>query len=175
MRDKWNCYRASEEAGGDRRQHLFSMRKCSLVQSSGDETQVHMCSTASSSTDGNSQQQQQQVPSFRVQGSFWRRSCKIRKGDDGEEVARITRKKAGAASLLESVTLGDGVFSLLPSCRTLILRWSWLSSLSWTGSARSHTRLWCVLHSWCLLFMLPKPYLNPWNEDTASKAAMQVN
>jgi uncharacterized protein YxjI len=114
MRDQWNCYRASDEeaARGDRRQRLFSMRKCWLVQSSGDEAEVRMCSTAPpSSSDRNSQQQ---VPSFRVQGSFWRRSCKIRKGgDDGEEVARIARKKVGgAASLLESVTLGDDVFSL---------------------------------------------------------------
>ncbi|GJN07133.1 hypothetical protein PR202_ga24935 [Eleusine coracana subsp. coracana] len=107
MRDQWNCYRASsgEEAGdkGNRRQHLFSMRKCSLVQQSGDEAEVHICT---SSSDHNSQLQ---APSFRVQGSFWRRSCKIRNGD-GEEVARITRKRAGAA--LESVTLGNDVFSL---------------------------------------------------------------
>ncbi|CAN6330344.1 unnamed protein product [Urochloa humidicola] len=87
MRDQWNCYRASEEAGDkssstSRRQHLFSMRKCSLAQSN-DEAEV--------------------------QGSFWRRSCKIRKGN-GEEVARITRKKAGAVS--ETVTLGEDVFSL---------------------------------------------------------------
>ncbi|TVU50647.1 hypothetical protein EJB05_02026, partial [Eragrostis curvula] len=109
MRDQWNCYRASEEAGDKstgRRQHLFSMRKCSLVQQSGDEAEVHMCTTTAPSTVHNSQQ----VPSFRIQGSFWRRSCKIRKGDDGKEVARITRKKTGAA--LESVTLGDDVFSL---------------------------------------------------------------
>ncbi|GJM88144.1 hypothetical protein PR202_ga04171 [Eleusine coracana subsp. coracana] len=108
MRDQWNCYRASsgEEAGdkGNRRQHLFSMRKCSLVQSGGDEVEVHMCTTSS---DHNSQHH---APSFRVQGSFWRRSCKIRNGD-GEEVARITRKRAGGAAL-ESVTLGDDVFSL---------------------------------------------------------------
>lgn len=109
MRDQWNCYRASssEEAAGDRRQQLFSMRKCSVVQSGGDEAQVHTCSTAPSSTD---RQSQHQVPSFRVQGSFWRRSCKIRNGD-GEEVARITRKRAGGAAP-ESVALGDDVFSL---------------------------------------------------------------
>jgi hypothetical protein len=106
MRDQWNCYRASDEeaAGGDsrrRQQHLFSMRRCSLVlqSSSGDEALVHMC--------GNSQQ------SFRVQGSFWRRSCKIRE-EGGEEVARITRKQAGGAASLSgsAVTLGDDVFSL---------------------------------------------------------------
>ncbi|CAL4904506.1 unnamed protein product [Urochloa decumbens] len=107
MRDQWNCYRASEEAGDkssstSRRQHLFSMRKCSLAQSN-DEAEVHI-SGCTTSSDHDSQ-----VPSFRVQGSFWRRSCKIRKGN-GEEVARITRKKAGAVS--ETVTLGEDVFSL---------------------------------------------------------------
>ncbi|TVU27223.1 hypothetical protein EJB05_29820, partial [Eragrostis curvula] len=107
MRDQWNCYKASEEASdkGSRRQQLFSMRKCSVVQS-GDEAEVHMRTTTVPSSDHNNSEQ---VPSFRVQGSFWRRSCKIRNGD-GEEVARITRKKAGAAP--ESVTLGDDVFSL---------------------------------------------------------------
>ncbi|CAN6330345.1 unnamed protein product [Urochloa humidicola] len=108
MRDQWNCYRASEEAGDksstSRRQHLFSMRKCSLAQGN-DEAEVHIsgCTTTTSSGDD------AQAPSFRVQGSFWRRSCKIRKGN-GEEVARITRKKAGAVS--ETVTLGEDVFSL---------------------------------------------------------------
>ncbi|GJN28442.1 hypothetical protein PR202_gb16567 [Eleusine coracana subsp. coracana] len=111
MRDQWNCYRASSgelEAGadkGNRRQHLFSMRKCSLVQQNGDEAEVHMCTSSSV----HNSQLQAPTPSFRVQGSFWRRSCKIRNGD-GEEVARVTRKRAGAA--LESVTLGDDVFSL---------------------------------------------------------------
>ncbi|KAL6905731.1 hypothetical protein ACP4OV_003332 [Aristida adscensionis] len=105
MRDQWNCYRASEEAGdkGTRRQQLFSMRKCSLVKNS-DDAEVYMVGSKASASD-------QQDPSFRVQGSFWRRSCKIR-SSDGEEVARITRKKAGAAAAPESVTLGDDVFSL---------------------------------------------------------------
>ena len=105
MRDQWNCYRASEEAGdksSSRRQHLFSMRKCSLAKSN-EEAEVHI-SGCTTSSDHDSQ-----APSFRVQGSFWRRSCKIRKGN-GEEVARITRKKAGAVS--ETVTLGEDVFSL---------------------------------------------------------------
>lgn len=110
MRDQWNCYRASEEAGNrssSRRQQLFSMRKCSLVKST-DEAEVHVvgsgcnCTTTSSAQDA-------QVPSFRVQGSFWRRSCKIR-NSNGEEVARITRKKAISTS--ESVTLGEDVFGL---------------------------------------------------------------
>ncbi|CAN6339412.1 unnamed protein product [Urochloa humidicola] len=119
MRDQWNCYRASEEAGDkssstSRRQHLFSMRKCSLAQSN-DEAEVHISGcTTSSGHDA-------QAPSFRVQGSFWRRSCKIRKVN-GEEVARITRKKAGAVS--ETVTLGEDVFSLtiMPNVdRTMIM------------------------------------------------------
>ncbi|KAF8671289.1 hypothetical protein HU200_049998 [Digitaria exilis] len=107
MRDQWNCYRASEEAGdksSSRRQHLFSMRKCSLANST-DEAEVFMvgsgCPTSSA--------HDAQVPSFRVQGSFWRRSCKIR-GINGEVVARITTKKARSTS--ESVTLGEDVFSL---------------------------------------------------------------
>ncbi|RLM69886.1 protein LURP-one-related 5-like [Panicum miliaceum] len=105
MCDHWNCYRAPEEAGdksSSRGQHLFSMRKCSLVKSN-DEAEVHVSGcTASSDHDS-------QAPSFMVQGSFWRRSCKIQKGS-GEEVARITRKKAGAVS--ETVTLDEDVFSL---------------------------------------------------------------
>jgi hypothetical protein len=109
MRDQWNCYRASsEESAGDksfpRRQHLFSMRKCSLVKGT-DEAEVYMASGSAAAHGA------QQVPSFTVQGSFWRRSCKIRRGD-GEEVARITRKKAGAAAASEAVTLGEDVFNL---------------------------------------------------------------
>lgn len=111
MRDQWNCYRASsseESSAGDKsfprqRQLLFSMRKCSLVKGT-DEAEVYMA--LPSAAHG-----AQQVPSFTVQGSFWRRSCKIRSGD-GEEVARITRKKAGAAAAAEVVTLGEDVFSL---------------------------------------------------------------
>ncbi|EES09154.1 protein LURP-one-related 5 [Sorghum bicolor] len=113
MHDQWNCYRAassSEESAGDktsfpRRQHLFSMRKCSLVKGT-DEAEVYMASGSAAAAHG-----VQQVPSFTVQGSFWRRSCKIRKGGDGEEVARITRKKVGAAAS-QPVTLGEDVFSL---------------------------------------------------------------
>ncbi|KAL6653305.1 hypothetical protein ACP70R_008883 [Stipagrostis hirtigluma subsp. patula] len=106
MHDQWNCYKASEEGQGKRTrsQQLFSMRKCSVLQR-GHEAEVFMsgCSTASDHAG-------QQVPSFWVDGCFRRRSCKIR-SSDGEEVARITRKKAEAAS--NSLTLGDDVFSLV--------------------------------------------------------------
>ncbi|BAF29039.1 protein LURP-one-related 5 [Oryza sativa Japonica Group] len=105
MHDQWNCYRASEEGQGKRArsQQLFSMRKCSVMQSSH-EAEVHMsgCTHASSDRTGH-------VPAFSIEGSFKRRSCKIR-NSGGEEVARITRKKAGAASL--SLTLAEDVFSL---------------------------------------------------------------
>ncbi|KAF2906404.1 hypothetical protein DAI22_12g015800 [Oryza sativa Japonica Group] len=96
---------ASEEGQGKRArsQQLFSMRKCSVMQSSH-EAEVHMsgCTHASSDRTGH-------VPAFSIEGSFKRRSCKIR-NSGGEEVARITRKKAGAASL--SLTLAEDVFSL---------------------------------------------------------------
>uniref|UniRef100_A0A0E0MBU1 Tubby C-terminal domain-containing protein n=2 Tax=Oryza punctata TaxID=4537 RepID=A0A0E0MBU1_ORYPU len=105
MHDQWNCYRASEEGQGKRTrsQQLFSMRKCSVMQSSH-EAEVHMsgCTNALSDRTGH-------VPGFSIEGSFRRRSCKIR-NSSGEEVARITRKKAGAASL--SLTLAEDVFSL---------------------------------------------------------------
>uniref|UniRef100_A0A0D9XWC8 Uncharacterized protein n=1 Tax=Leersia perrieri TaxID=77586 RepID=A0A0D9XWC8_9ORYZ len=105
LQDQWNCYRASEECQGKRTrsQQLFSMRKCSIMQSSSREAEVYMsgCTTASDRTG--------HVPGFWIEGSFWRRSCKIR-NSDGEEVARITRKKVGATTL--SLTLGEDVFSL---------------------------------------------------------------
>ncbi|XP_066372754.1 protein LURP-one-related 5-like [Miscanthus floridulus] len=104
MRDQWNCYKASEEGQGKRTSHpLFSMRKCSILQN-GHEAEVFMsgCSTASDNPG--------QGPNFLVEGCFRRRNCKIR-NSDGEEVARIVRKKAEAAS--NSWTLGDDVFSLV--------------------------------------------------------------
>ncbi|CAO2140659.1 unnamed protein product [Urochloa humidicola] len=106
MHDQWNCYKASEESQGNRTisHQLFSMRKCSVLQK-GHEAEVSMsgCSAGSGHTG-------QQGPSFLVEGCFRRRNCKIR-NSDGEEVARIMRKKAETAS--ESLTLGDDVFSLV--------------------------------------------------------------
>ncbi|PUZ43487.1 hypothetical protein GQ55_8G013700 [Panicum hallii var. hallii] len=103
--DQWNCYKASEESQGERtRSHqLFSMRKCSVLQK-GHIAEVSMtgCSTASDRTGHG--------PSFCVEGCFRRRSCKIH-NSDGEEVARIMRKKAEAAA--SSLMLGDDVFSLM--------------------------------------------------------------
>ncbi|EES09156.2 protein LURP-one-related 5 [Sorghum bicolor] len=94
MHDQWNCYNASEEgqAKTTSSHRLFSMRKCSVLQK-GHEAEVSMSGSSCST-------------SFWVEGCFRRRSCKIRNGD-GEEVARITRKKSN------SLTLGDDVFSLV--------------------------------------------------------------
>ncbi|KAG8050762.1 hypothetical protein GUJ93_ZPchr0009g414 [Zizania palustris] len=105
MHDQWNCYRASEEDQGKRTrsQQLFSMRRCSVLQSSH-EAQVYM-----SGSDDNNNASHHQQPSFWIEGSFRRRSCKIR-SSNGDEVARIMRKKAGPAAL--SLTLGEDVFSL---------------------------------------------------------------
>ncbi|KAL5205687.1 hypothetical protein ABZP36_033896 [Zizania latifolia] len=103
MHDQWNCYRASEEDQGKRTrsQQLFSMRKCSvLLQSSHHEAEVYMSGSDNAS---------HQHPSFWIEGSFRRRSCKIR-SSNGDEVARIMRKKAGPAA--PSLTLGEDVFSL---------------------------------------------------------------
>ncbi|CAD6258628.1 unnamed protein product [Miscanthus lutarioriparius] len=93
MHDQWNCYNASEEGQGKRSSshRLFSMRKCSVLQK-GHQAEVSMSGSCSTS--------------FWVEGCFRRRSCKIR-NSDGEEVARITRKKSN------SLTLGDDVFSLV--------------------------------------------------------------
>ncbi|XP_006663761.2 protein LURP-one-related 5-like [Oryza brachyantha] len=104
MHDQWNCYRASEEGHGKRTrtQQLFSMRKCSIMQTSH-EAEVYMSGPT------NAPGRTGHVPSFCVEGSFRRRSCKIR-NSNGEQVARITRKKAGGAAL--SLTLAEDVFSL---------------------------------------------------------------
>jgi len=102
--DQWNCYKESEESQGERtRSHqLFSMRKCSVLQK-GHEAEVSMTgwSTASDHISHG--------PSFCVEGCFRIRSCRIR-NSDGEEVARIMRKRAEAAA--SSLMLGDDVFNL---------------------------------------------------------------
>jgi hypothetical protein len=91
------------------------MRKCSVLQGSR-EAEVYM-STACSTTTTTSPASHPapppapQAPSFWIEGCFRRRSCKIRRGGDGQEVARIARKKAGPGKA--PLTLGDDVFSLV--------------------------------------------------------------
>ena len=90
------------------------MSRCSALKSS-DEAEVHMSAagTASSSSSSLScKHPQAAAPAYRIEGSFSRRNCKIRRGSDGKEAARIGRKSAGVASR-PVATLGDDVFSLV--------------------------------------------------------------
>ncbi|XP_052137566.1 protein LURP-one-related 8-like [Oryza glaberrima] len=112
LHNRWNCYRAQEEEGLDStsspsvsQQQVFSMRKSSALQSN-DEAEVFM----STRTSGDSQPDASPSPSFRIDGCYSMRSCKIR-GSNGEEAARITRKNAGVMS--RPVSLGDDVFTLV--------------------------------------------------------------
>ncbi|RLM69104.1 protein LURP-one-related 5-like [Panicum miliaceum] len=99
LHDRWNCYTATEEGGLDKKpsptpqQQVFTMSRCSALKSS-DEAEVAA------------------APAYRIEGSFSRRNCKIRRGSDCEEAARIARKSAGVASR-PVATLGDDVFSLV--------------------------------------------------------------
>ncbi|XP_047051056.1 protein LURP-one-related 8-like [Lolium rigidum] len=121
MHDQWNCYKVPEEgqAKRARSQQLFSMRKCSVLQGNR-EAEVYMsspaCSTTATTTTTSPASDPApppgpQAPSFWIEGCFRRRSCKIRRGVDGQEVARIARKKAGPGKA--PLTLGDDVFSLV--------------------------------------------------------------
>jgi hypothetical protein len=122
MHDQWNCYKVPEETQTKRArsQQLFSMRKCSVLQSNR-EAEVHMpsaCAATATSpaTETDPGPPGHQAPSFWIEGCFRRRSCKIRRGSDGQEVARIARKKAGPAAASRDkapLTLGEDVFSLL--------------------------------------------------------------
>ncbi|KAM0842007.1 hypothetical protein ACQ4PT_058644 [Festuca glaucescens] len=119
MHDQWNCYKVPEEGQTKRArsQQLFSMRKCSVLQSNR-EAQVYMSSACSATTTTTTSPASDpgppghQAPSFWIEGCFRRRSCKVRRGGDGQEVARIARKKAGPAAA-SPLTLGDDVFSLV--------------------------------------------------------------
>jgi hypothetical protein len=121
MHDQWNCYKVPEESQTKRArsQQLFSMRKCSVLQTNR-EAEVHMSSacaaTATSPASSEPGPPGHQAPSFWIEGCFRRRSCKIRRGGDGQEVARIARKKAGPAAASRDkapLTLGEDVFSLV--------------------------------------------------------------
>ncbi|XP_020114322.1 protein LURP-one-related 8-like [Ananas comosus] len=117
MHDQWNGYRAEDGFAEKQKMasplQLFAMRRCAILQS-GDAAEVFM-----GWPDGRQKVLLPPKPSFRVEGCFWRRSCKIL-GRDGEEAARICRKKAAAATGGGSATaaaavalLGDDVFSLV--------------------------------------------------------------
>jgi len=111
---------ATEEEGVNKKasptsqQQVFTMSRCSALKGS-DEAEVHMSAagTASSSSSSLScKHPQAAAPAYRIEGSFSRRNCKIRRGSDSKEAARIARKSAGVASR-PVATLGDDVFSLV--------------------------------------------------------------
>ncbi|KAF0918574.1 hypothetical protein E2562_025166 [Oryza meyeriana var. granulata] len=111
LHNRWNCYRAQEEgldstSSPSVSQQVFTMRKSSALQSS-DEAEVYMSTTTS---DHHCQPDASPSPSFRIDGCFSMRSCKIRRSN-GEEAARVSRKNAGVAS--RPVSLGDDVFNLV--------------------------------------------------------------
>ncbi|XP_066356728.1 protein LURP-one-related 5-like [Miscanthus floridulus] len=134
LHDRWNCYTATEDAAFDKKassnspaqQQVFTMSRCSALRSSSDNAEVHMSSSRAagsaaaalpSSSSSLSCKHAQAVsaapaPGYRVEGSFSRRSCKIRHGSDGREAAQITRKSAGVVSRPVAM-LGDDVFSLV--------------------------------------------------------------
>ena len=119
MHDQWNCYKVPEEgqAKRARSQQIFSMRKCSVLQSNR-EAEVYMSSACATTTNSPASDHVpgHQPPSFWIEGCFRRRSCKIRRAGDGEEVARIARKKARASAVSPDkapLTLGEDVFSLI--------------------------------------------------------------
>ncbi|XP_048529465.1 protein LURP-one-related 8-like [Triticum urartu] len=124
LHDRWNCYRVAPGEEGcpetdksSSAQQLFSMRKCAALQST-DDAEVHMSTASAATTSGRGCRAPPSPPSgYRVEGCFSRRSCKITRSD-GQEAARILRKKAGgptaaAASSSRPVALGDDVFSLV--------------------------------------------------------------
>jgi uncharacterized protein YxjI len=129
LHDRWNCYTATEEGGievdkktsATTQQQVFTMSRCSALKSSDEAEVVYMTaagaaaassSSSSSSGLGCKHPQAAAAPGYRIEGSFSRRSCKVRRGSDGKEAARITRKNAGVASR-PVATLGDDVFSLV--------------------------------------------------------------
>ncbi|KAL6640533.1 hypothetical protein ACP70R_021656 [Stipagrostis hirtigluma subsp. patula] len=118
LHNRWNCYTATEEGidtkqspVSQQQQQLFTMRKCLALQTS-DEAEVYMTTSPGAASPGLSwRDQKAPAPSFRVEGCFSKRNCKIL-GSDGQEAARILRKNAGVASR-PVTTLGDDVFSLV--------------------------------------------------------------
>ncbi|WVZ54738.1 hypothetical protein U9M48_005492 [Paspalum notatum var. saurae] len=110
LHDRWNCYTASpEESLAAEQQQVFTMARCSALRTTSDEAEVHMSAPAARAR---RRRAADDPAGYRVEGSFSRRSCKILRGSDGREAARIARKSAGVASR-PVATLGDDVFSLV--------------------------------------------------------------
>ncbi|KAJ3704273.1 hypothetical protein LUZ61_007978 [Rhynchospora tenuis] len=100
MHDRWNAYEVEECRNKQPNSKLFSMKRYSLLQNI-DKKEVSITKLA----DNN---KAKLVPSFRIEGCFEKGSCKIY-SSEGEEVAQISRKTTGEASVL----LGNDVFRLV--------------------------------------------------------------
>ncbi|KAF3334863.1 Protein LURP-one-related 12 [Carex littledalei] len=100
LHDRWNAYEVEECGNKQPNSKLFSMKRCSNVQNF-DQTEVLQRNFADNS-------KPKLMPSFRIEGCFKKRSCKIY-NSRGDEVAQISRKTTGQASVL----LGNDVFSLV--------------------------------------------------------------
>lgn len=93
MHDRWRGFK-DEDGIELTRTHVFSMRRQSILQSR-DRAEVFMDNPVNHSSG----------PTFRTEGSFRTRNCKIL-DSNGEEVAHTSHK------VNKSVTLGNEVFSL---------------------------------------------------------------
>lgn len=103
MQYQWNAYREEGEEGSyGKRSRVFSMMRRSPVffHNGKDEAEVYMGS-------GRSKKVQSNTPDFTIEGSFRRRSCKI-KNANGEVTAKIARKRVNS-----TILLSDDVFSLI--------------------------------------------------------------
>ncbi|KAJ3669109.1 hypothetical protein LUZ60_011059 [Juncus effusus] len=93
MHDQWNAYKSEEITKKGSRAPIFSMKRCAILQNT-DAAEVFMTGVK---------------PSFRIDGCFMKRCCRIT-DINGKEIAKISRKKTGDAG---SVMLSDDVFSLI--------------------------------------------------------------
>ncbi|KAF3341260.1 protein LURP-one-related 5-like protein [Carex littledalei] len=100
LHDRWNAYEVEECENKQPNSKLFSMKRYSMLQNI-DKAQVLLRNLA----DNNNPKL---MPSFRIEGCFEKRSCKIY-NSIGDEVAQISRKTTGETSVL----LGNDVFSLV--------------------------------------------------------------
>ncbi|CAL9053641.1 unnamed protein product [Musa banksii] len=96
MHDRWSGFKGEDDLRTSYKTHVFSMRRRSILQSC-EEAEVFM----------DTPDDQSPVASFRTEGCFKRRNCKIL-DSKGEEVAQISPKKVN-----KSVTLSDDVFNLI--------------------------------------------------------------
>ncbi|XP_078169195.1 protein LURP-one-related 8-like [Carex rostrata] len=101
LHDRWNAYEVKECGNKQPNSKLFSMKRYSLLHNF-DQTEVLQRNYLADNS------KPKLMPSFRIEGCFEKRSCKIY-NSRGDKVAQISRKTTGQASVL----LGNDVFSLV--------------------------------------------------------------